>query len=186
MVSVMCWRHLRHLVLGVAVVFLAAACGAAQPTWDAPSGEHRAQPSGVLSLLPADSITEHAVDTGDERLTYTARAGTLALLDQSGERSAAIFYTAYTLKDVAAKNRPVTFVFNGGPGASAAYLHLGLVGPHIVEFGPRPDGAGAQLRKNPDTWLRFIDLVLIDPVGTGWSRAAAPDNADTFWSVEAQ
>ena len=63
-----------------------------------------------------------------EKLAYTAKAGTLSLYDQNGERSAAIFYTAYTLRDAAAGTRPVTFAFNGGPGAASAYLHLGLVG----------------------------------------------------------
>src|SRR3546814_10754687 len=66
---------------------------------------------------------------------------------------------------------------------SSDLLHLGLVGPRIVEFGSPPDAA-AQLESNPDSWLRFTDLVLIDPVGTGWSRAADPDEAERFWSVE--
>jgi len=76
-------------------------------------------------------------------------------------------------------------VFNGGPGASSAYLHLGVVGPQIVEFGPGGDGAAPQLRANPDNWLKFTDLVMIDPVGAGWSRAAKPDGAGNFWSVGA-
>ncbi len=124
------------------------------------------------------------VDAGPDKLAYTATAGTLSLFDQSGERSAAIFYTAYTLKD-AAPNRPLTFVFNGGPGAASAYLHLGVVGPQAVDFGPRFDGATPQLRANPDTWLKFTDLVMIDPVGTGWSRAAKPDGAGAFWNASA-
>ena len=70
----------------------------------------------------------------------------------------------------------MTFVFNGGPGAASAFLNLGLVGPRIAEFGTNGhDGANVQLIDNPDTWLAFTDLVLIDPVGTGWSRPAKPD-----------
>jgi carboxypeptidase C (cathepsin A) len=76
-------------------------------------------------------------------------------------------------------------VFNGGPGAASAYLHLGLVGPQIVEFGTPPDGANAKLRANPDTWLPFTDLVLIDPISTGWSRTTKADNAKNFWGVRA-
>ena len=81
-------------------------------------------------------------------------------------------------------NRPLTFAFNGGPGAASAFLHLGLVGPRILDLGPDGhDAATAQLRDNPDTWLRFTDLVLIDPIGTGWSRTVKPDDAKHFWSV---
>ena len=69
----------------------------------------------------------------------------------------------------------MTFVFNGGPGAGSAFLNLGLVGPRIAAFGNGYDGANVRLTDNPDTWLAFTDLVLIDPVGTGWSRAAKPD-----------
>src|SRR5690606_33300193 len=81
--------------------------------------------------------------------------------------------------------RPVTFVFNGGPGAAAVYLHLGLVGPRIADFGARPDGATATLTGNPDSWISFTDLVLIDPIGSGWSRTAKPGDARDFWSVDA-
>ena len=124
----------------------------------------------MLRLLPADAVTEHSIDTGEGKLAYTATAGTLAFYDQSGEQSAAVFYTAYVAKGAAA-NRPLTFVFNGGPGAASAFLHLGLVGPRILDLGPDGrDAARAELRDNPDTWLAFTDLVLIDPIGTGWSR----------------
>ena len=78
----------------------------------------------------------------------------------------------------------MTFVFNGGPGAASAFLNLGLVGPRIAEFGANGrDGSHVRLVDNPDTWLAFTDLVLIDPVGTGWSRAAKPDDGRFFWSV---
>ncbi|MGA8650325.1 MAG: carboxypeptidase [Xanthobacteraceae bacterium] len=137
---------------------------------------------GVLSLLPPDSVTEHAIDTPAGKLGYTATAGTFSLFDQSGDRSAAIFYTAFVAKtnDPA---RPVTFVFNGGPGAGSAFLNLGLVGPRIAVFGNGYDGTQVRLADNPDTWLAFTDLVLIDPVGTGWSRAAKHDGGSAFWSV---
>ncbi len=139
---------------------------------------------GVLRLLPADAVSQHEIDTPSGKLAYTATAGTLSLYDQNGERSAAIFYTAYVAKNANPQNRPLTFVFNGGPGAASAYLHLGVVGPKVLEFAPEPgDLANARLRDNPDTWLAFTDLVLIDPVGTGWSRAAKPDAASAFWGV---
>jgi carboxypeptidase C (cathepsin A) len=144
------------------------------------SGAERPQGPGVLSLLPPDSVTEHTLDADGVKLAYAATAGTLNLYEQSGERTAAVFYTAYVAKGAGA-NRPVTFVFNGGPGAASAYLHLGLVGPKVLEFGPDGrDAAAARLRDNPQTWLAFTDLVLIDPIGTGWSRTAKPDNTGFF------
>src|SRR5499427_236740 len=136
----------------------------------------------VLRLLPADSVTEHAVAIPGGTLTYTATAGTLSLFDQSGERSAAVYYTAYVAKNAEATNRPVTFAFNGGPGAASAYLNLGLLGPRILEF-PGNDPAAARMRDNPATWLAFTDLVLIDPVGAGWSRPAKADGGKAFFGV---
>jgi carboxypeptidase C (cathepsin A) len=140
---------------------------------------------GVLRLLPADAVSEKEIDVGGRKLAYTATAGTLSLYEQSGELSAAIFYTAYAAKSADAASRPITFVFNGGPGAASAFLHLGLVGPKIADFGPDGrDAAAARLRANPETWLDFTDLVLIDPVGTGWSRPAKPDGGSAFWGVK--
>jgi carboxypeptidase C (cathepsin A) len=143
--------------------------------------QHRAPAGkGILRLLPADSVTEHAIDTAQGKLAYTATAGTLAFYDLSGEQSAAVYYTAYVAKN-AGKNRPLTFAFNGGPGAASAFLHLGLVGPRILDIGRDP--AQAALHDNPDTWLRFTDLILIDPIGTGWSRTRMPDDAKHFWNA---
>ena len=118
----------------------------------------------VLRLLPADAVTEHTVDIAGGRLAYAATAGTLSLFDQSGERSAAIYYTSYIAKGADGTNRPITFAFNGGPGAASAYLTVGLVGPRIAEFVAN-DPSTARLENNPQTWLAFTDLVMIDPVG---------------------
>src|SRR4029450_5036893 len=137
---------------------------------------------GVLRLLPADSVTEHSVAIPGGTLTYAATAGTFSLFDQSGERSAAVYYTAYVVKNAEATNRPVTFAFNGGPGAASAYLNLGVLGPRILEF-PGNDAASARLRDNPATWLAFTDLVMIDPVGAGWSRPAKGDGGEAFYGV---
>jgi carboxypeptidase C (cathepsin A) len=184
------------LVLALAIVFAGAVAAGAQvpgghdrgahqrPGRPAPA-QHQPAGKGILKLLPADSVTEHVIDTPQGKLAYTATAGTLAFYDQSGEQSAAVFFTAYVAKNAGAK-RPLTFAFNGGPGAASAFLNLGLVGPRILQMGPHNrDPAQAALRDNPDTWLRFTDLVLIDPIGTGWSRAATPDTAKHFWNVRA-
>src|SRR4051794_38563253 len=77
------------------------------------------QGPGVLRLLPADAVSNKEITLGGRKIAYTATAGTLSLFDQSGERSAAVFYTAYVAKDADAARRPLTFVFNGGPGAAS-------------------------------------------------------------------
>jgi len=184
------WRLLRQLVLGVALVLALGGQSAPESRPEAAAEAQQQPRSGVLALLPADVVTEHESEIGGETLAYRARAGTLALMDASGQPSAAIFYIAYTRAGTDLETRPLTFAFNGGPGASSAYLHLGLVGPQVAAFGPQPggvqpDGARARLRANPDSWIGFTDLVLIDPVGTGWSRAADPEEARRFWSVGA-
>lgn len=157
------------------------------PAFAAPPEQARAEPGGsggVLSLLPPDAVSDHVLNVDGKSIAYTATAGTLNLFGQDGQRSAAIFYTAYVAKNRDA-GRPVTFVFNGGPGAASAFLNLGLVGPRILDFGPDGrDGANAKLVDNPRSWLDFTDLVLIDPIGTGWSRTVKPDDQNEFYSVE--
>ena len=177
-------RRLRDALCGLALVLALFLAGAGAIAEESKSPEGVGQSSGVLRLLPPDSITEHTLEVGGRTLAFTATAGTLNLYGQNGERSAAVFYTSYVLKGVAGASRPVTFAFNGGPGAASAFLHLGLAGPKILEFGPGGrDGANIRLRDNPETWLAFTDLVMIDSVGAGWSRAAKSEDASNFWGV---
>ena len=155
-----------------------------QPSRRSPAQHQPAGDKGVLRLLPADSVTQHEIDTPEGKLAYTATAGTLPLYNGSGEQSASIFYTAYVKKN-GGPNRPLTFAFNGGPGAASAFLHLGLAGPRILDLGPHArDAARAKLIDNRDTWLRFTDLVFVDPIGTGWSRTVKQDDAQAFWNVD--
>ncbi|EJT03040.1 carboxypeptidase [Rhizobium sp. CCGE 510] len=155
----------------------------AQETGEGSANVERNARDGVLKLLPADSVTEHELTIGGRKIAYTATAGTLDLFGQDGAPAGAIFYTAYVAKD-AGPDRPLTFAFNGGPGAASAFLHLGLVGPKVLDFGPQArDGAHAQLVDNPQSWLDFTDLVLIDPIGTGWSRTAKADDASNYYNV---
>jgi carboxypeptidase C (cathepsin A) len=181
-----------RFVLALSVVGALASASAQEaakepPQKQTPHSEQRENGKGVLRLLPPDAVTDHEITVGGAKLKYTATAGTLAFYDQSGEQSAEVFYTAYVAKDSdknAPANRPLTFVFNGGPGAASAFLHLGLVGPRVLDLGPQShDAARAELHDNPDTWLAFTDLVLIDPIGTGWSRAVKADDAKNFWNV---
>ncbi|MER8430603.1 S10 family peptidase [Mesorhizobium caraganae] len=149
--------------------------------------ERPAPAGGVLSLLPAPQITSHSITIAGRKLDYQAKAGTLSLLSGKGEVTAEIFYVAYTLPPAAGaeKARPITFVFNGGPGAASAYLHLGALGPRVIatgadgQFLPPPQ----KLIDNPDSWLDMTDLVFVDPVGTGYSREAPGQDTKDFWGV---
>src|SRR5437763_213848 len=145
----------------------------------------RAQESGIFALLPENAVSSHSISLGGKPLKYRAEAGTLPLRDGKGTITAKIFYVAYSLTSTEAP-RPVTFVFNGGPGAASSYLHLGGLGPMVLtlsdtgEILPPPP----RLIPNEDTWVEFTDLVFVDPVGTGYSRATNPDEERTFWGVE--
>jgi len=167
----------------VAVCLLLARPAAAQQ----PAGQPQVQGTekGILGLLPSDSTTRHILQTPSRKLAYTATAATLDLFGQDGTISAKVFYTAYVASDDGPA-RPLAFVFNGGPGAASAYLHLGLLGPKILRFGPAGlEATTPVLSDNADSWLDFADLVFIDPVGTGWSRAASDDKAARYYGVKA-
>jgi carboxypeptidase C (cathepsin A) len=141
---------------------------------------------GLLRLLPRDAASDKTLNAGGRTLRYRAVAGTLPIFSTSGDQKAAIFYTAYTLEGADAARRPLTFAFNGGPGAASAFLHLGVAGPRIADFGPSGrEGAAATLRDNPQSWLAFTDLVFIDPIGSGWSRADKEDTAKEYFGVSA-
>jgi carboxypeptidase C (cathepsin A) len=112
---------------------------------------------------------------GAKPLGYTATAKWLVLRKKE-KPSAEIFSVSYVADD-GDQSRPVAFVFNGGPGASSAYLHMGAVGPQRVAFpadGTLPE-LPPQLVQNESSWLAFADLVFVDPVGTGFSRIVEPD-----------
>jgi carboxypeptidase C (cathepsin A) len=191
--------RLPDVVVGAAVLAVVAGLG----QWAAPASAQaphaQSAPNPILQdrapqpetreaspQPPADSVSCHAVEAGGQRLSYKAVAGTLPALGSKGETSANIFYVAYTLDTQS--TRPVSFVFNGGPGAASAFLHLAAMGPRGVAF--TANGAGpvqpAQITDNPETWLEFTDLVFIDPVGTGYSRstAAGEEGERAFFSVD--
>lgn len=112
------------------------------------------------------AITDHAIIVKDSVLHYRAASGYLTVTDRSNE--ATLYYTGYSTSK---RKRPVTFVFNGGPGSSSIWLHMGSFGPVRAKI------SNAGYQSNANTWLNFTDLVFIDPVGTGYSRAG--DGTDT-------
>lgn len=142
---------------------------------------------------PADQLvqTQHTVVINGVEIAYTATAGVIIMKEEAekdgvsaGEQArAGIFFVAYTRDDVSdASRRPITFAFNGGPGSSSVWLHLGLLGPQRVlmneEGWPLPPPG--RLVPNPYSLLDVSDLVFIDPVSTGYSRPVAGESAKQF------
>ncbi len=130
-------------------------------------------------------ITKHNVSVGGRQLSYTTTTGFMPIKNaSSGDTEARIFYMAYTLDNPPA-GRPLMFSFNGGPGSASVWLHLGALGPRRVKM--MDDGMMPpppyQMDDNQETWFTETDLVFIDPVGTGYSRAAKPELASKFFSV---
>ena len=121
-------------------------------------------------------------------LAFTATAGSIRLFNDKGEPQADIAYTSYQLDGVDPRSRPVTFFFNGGPGAASAYLQLGNAGPWrlAINGDAAISSASPDLKPNAETWLDFTDLVFIDPVGTGYSRfvATEEDVRKRFFSID--
>lgn len=137
--------------------------------------------------LPPESVTRHTLQLPGRILSFTATAGHLTLADQQGAPQAEIGFVAYTRDESNSVMRPVTFVVNGGPGASSAYLHLLAIGPWLLPLdGPTiSPSASPGLVPNAGTWLDFTDLVFIDPPGTGYSRVVGGDQVrERFYSVQ--
>lgn len=133
------------------------------------------------------SITRHRMTIGGKTIDYTATAGMLPLLNDKGETEARIFSVTYTIeRKPGDPPRPLLFVFNGGPGSSAVWLHLGALGPRRVRLladGNMPPPPFT-IEDNDATWLDLADLVFVDPVGAGYSRAASEEKKAAFTSVE--
>ncbi len=142
-----------------------------------------------LPTFPADATIKQVTHVAGKTLNYIATVGSLPVRDEKGKKIAEVVFTAYVLDGVRDPKRPITFAFNGGPGAASVYLNLGAIGPKRIQFGAQGDSASdpAALIDNPGTWLDFTDMVFIDPVGTGYSRSLV-DEAETkkaFFQVKA-
>jgi carboxypeptidase C (cathepsin A) len=132
-------------------------------------------------------VTHHTISVGGKTLTYTATVAQMPLKDAAGETEAHIFYMAYTLDGVTdPAKRPVTFCFNGGPGSASMWVHMGGMGPRSPRLLPNGNMPPPpfQLKDNPNTWLDMTDLVFIDPVGTGYSRAKTVEVARRMNGVQ--
>lgn len=201
---VMRWSALRRtgLVLAVSAFAFAGFVRAddppqPRPETTAPTGQKGGRGAGAQNAspsaaephrLPADSTTRQTLDLPGRTLNFAATAGSIRVFDEKREPLADIATTSYELDGADRATRPVTFLFNGGPGASSAWLQFGAAGPWRLPLDGEAlsPSASPEVKPNAETWLDFTDLVFIDPVGTGYSRFAASgdDARKRFYSVD--
>jgi carboxypeptidase C (cathepsin A) len=135
----------------------------------------------------APVVTHHSVQVDGKALNYTATVGQMPIKNAAGDTEANIFYVAYTLDDTRDfGKRPLAFCFNGGPGSASIWVHMGAMGPRSPKLLPNGNMPPPpyQMKDNPNTWLDQTDLVFIDPVGTGYSRAKTTEIARRMNSVQ--
>ena len=183
------------LTVGLATASLANALFAAEVRSNAPppsaaaaDREPAKEAAKEKAKEPEEKLvqSEHSLTVGGQEIKYKASAGTILLRDEDDKPTASIFYIAYTREDVGLSNRPVTFSFNGGPGSSSVWMHLGMLGPRRVRLAE--DGSALpppyRLVDNEFSLLDETDLVFIDPVSTGFSRAIPPKDANKFHGLQ--
>lgn len=193
---------MKILPLMAAVLFCLPAF-AAEPS-PSPSPAETKPEAAKPAESPKPSVTEHTITVNGQTLKYKAVAGYLTLseekdekpddnakpaaspLPDTGKPKARIFFVAYTLEGTDTNSRPVTFAFNGGPGAASVWLHLGELGPRRVKLDQLAPNSGPpySLIDNDQTWLTDTDLVFIDPVSTGFSRPVPGEPAGQFHGYE--
>jgi carboxypeptidase C (cathepsin A) len=138
--------------------------------------------------LPAEMSSEHVLELPGRSLRFTATLGSVPLFEgDGGPLIAEVAVTVFRRKDVPAASRPVTFLFNGGPGAASAYLNIGAVGPWRLPLAVPSPSAPPVTVPNAETWLDFTDLVFVDPVGAGysWGAGRGDEQRRRFFSVDA-
>src|SRR5690606_1824198 len=140
----------------------------------------------VAPVEETEAVTRHSIAAHGRTIRYTATAGTLTIRNDQGMPTASLFYVAYTADGADRARRPVTFLYNGGPGSASIWLHMGSFGPVRVQTDepevvrPAPFAFGP----NPDTLLDRTDLVFIDMVGAGYSRPLGATPGSAFWGVD--
>lgn len=158
-----------------------------------PKGDPRADRARCRKLSDADiatapiaevrRVTHHTATIGGRAIAYTATAGTLTIRDDEGKPTASMFYVAYTTGD---PHRPVTFLYNGGPGSSTLWLHMGSLGPVRVRTdSPQPThNAPYDIANNDESLLDKSDLVFLDAIGAGFSRPLGDTKLKAFWGTD--
>lgn len=157
---------------------------ATPPPDQKPGDDKKEEHFDMTEVAPV--VTHHQIALEGKTLKYTATAGRLPIKRGDGKIEAEMFFVAYTLDGQDASKRPVTFAFNGGPGSASIWLHMGALGPRRVAL--PPDGflppAPYRMEDNPYTLLDKSDLVLVDAIGTGFSRGETAEVSKKFWGVK--
>ena len=132
------------------------------------------------------SETQHTIAVDDQDISYTATAGRIVLKEDDDTKKASFFFTSYAKEGVEPADRPIVFAFNGGPGSSSVWLHLGILGPKRVALDDKGnlEMHPGELIVNDQTLLTHADLVFIDPVSTGFTRAIEKDDEKTYHHFE--
>jgi carboxypeptidase C (cathepsin A) len=175
------------LLAGILVVALAGGEASAAENAEAPAPAAAPKADATPPPVPRSQVTQHQLRLGGQVLKYSATVGWLIMKDDKDKPIARFGYTAYTLdgtKDLS--QRPITFAFNGGPGSSSIWLHMGVLGPRraVVNdagYAPPPP---AQIADNEYSIIDATDLVMIDPVGTGFSKPLGETKGTEFWGVD--
>ena len=145
------------------------------------------KPSEPAPPKEESSVTEHSIKISGQTIPYKAIAGTILLKNEKDEPQALIYSTSYIRTDSKdSSQRPISFIYNGGPGSASVWLHMGAFGPRRVitasaEHTPPPP---YKLQDNPGTLLDKTDMVFIDPVGTGFSHAVGKAQDKDFWGID--
>jgi len=203
-----CIRLYSLLLAGLCVTLAAVVV----PAQEKNEARHDADTRALTAAPPTDSTTEGSVTVGGQAIAYRAVAGTLTVgstdvqdamigldgkyLPDSGidlpakpedqPASARLFYAAYFKKGATASTRPITFLYNGGPGSATMYLHMGAFGPRrlVVPDAEHKEAAPYALVENQYSLLDASDLVFIDAPGTGFSRVLGKDAGKSFWGID--
>ncbi|WP_449427248.1 S10 family peptidase [Rhodanobacter umsongensis] len=183
-------RHLISLLLAGALALLPLTpshADEAPAATKASTDKHHKADEAKAADTESAVRTQHSVSIGGHTIRYTATAGTLIIRDDKNEPQASVFYVAYTVdKGGKPGKRPVTFLYNGGPGSSSVWLHMGSFAPVRIETAS-PEATAPppyHLVPNSDSLLDQTDLVFIDAVGTGYSRPLGKATGKDFWGVD--
>jgi carboxypeptidase C (cathepsin A) len=186
-------RVLFFIVLAIGAISMQAGVALAQaqePTKEAAGASAKpaeTKPATEAAPKEESSVTDHTIHIGSQTISYKATASTTLLKNDKDEPTALMYSTAYTRSDVKdLSQRPIAFIYNGGPGSASVWLHMGAFGPRrVVTENAAPTGPGPyQLVDNADSLLDKTDMVFIDPVGTGFSHVVGKGENKDFWGVD--
>ena len=178
---------MRQMNRPVSIALAMALAALAAPAAAQESGDKAAATEKDAGAIPPPSVsvTRHKGNFGGQAISYTATTGETYLKAEDGTPRASIFSVSY-VKEPRDPNRPITFLFNGGPGSGSVWLHMGAFGPKRVAIPSDGTDDGAPpypILDNPDSLLDVTDIVFIDPVGTGFSHALGKTDPKEFWGV---